>query len=190
MDISTITVDDFKDQFFRDFPYLPVYSGTELYNTGDVVYYETTKLFYKAKQDGITGIAPTDATKWERISGNTLDYILDKDIANAFTEADITFNQSLFGEDAQVKIGFLYLSAHFLCNDIRAAKGGINSTAMMPMTGRSVGSVSESYGIPETYLKNPVYAFYTSSAYGLKFLAMALPAMVGNMSAVAGSTLP
>lgn len=48
------TVQGFKDLFFRDFPYLPVWDNTETYNTGNEVYYETTKLFYRALNDGVT----------------------------------------------------------------------------------------------------------------------------------------
>ena len=46
MDLSTITVDDFKALFTRDFPYLNEYDNAELYNAGERIYYTTTKLFY------------------------------------------------------------------------------------------------------------------------------------------------
>jgi hypothetical protein len=53
-----------------------------------------------------------------------------------------------------------------------------------------VGNVSESYSIPHAYMDNPVYSFYTQSAYGLKYLSLVLPGIVGNVVAVGGATQP
>lgn len=195
MDLNTITVADFKAQFFRDFPYLPVYDNTALYNLGDRVYYPTTKLFYDCAKDGVMGVLPTTVTNpisWSRTEPQPSidDYVLDQDITNAMAEAKVLFNQGLFGTADQIKLGFLYLTAHFLCNDLKASRMGILATAYFPLQSRSVGSVSESYGIPKSYLDNPIYSFYTGSAYGLKYLAMVLPKLVGNMMGIPGRVQP
>jgi hypothetical protein len=133
---------------------------------------------------------PTVTANWDIVSDNVDNYVLDADIEKAFNEAKITFNQSLFSSEENVKIGFLYLTAHYLVNDLRAALKGLSGTAAFPLQSRSVGSVSESYGIPEMYLKNPVYSFYTQSAYGLKYLNLILPQLVGNVVSVMGATRP
>jgi len=194
MDLSTITVDDFKAQFRRDFPYLPVYDNAELYNTGNRVYYPTTKLFYDCLADGVTGIPPSppvDPAKWVKVIDDVDNYIQDQDITNAFAEAMLVFNQGLIqGTDAQVKLVFLYLAAHYLVNDIRAAQRGINGIGAFMVTSRSVGNVAESYGIPQAYLNDPLLAFYTQSTYGLKYLSLILPKLVGNVGVVWGGTLP
>ncbi len=195
MDLNTITVADFKAQFPRNFPYLSAitYDPSAIYNAGVEVYYPTSLLFYTCQIDGTTGVAPTSVTDpvtWVKKIDDVLNYVSDQDIQNAFAEAQIVFNQALFGTDAEIKLGYLYLTAHFLCNDLLAAQSGIAGTGAMPVTGRTVGSVSESYGIPQVYLDNPIYAFYITSRYGLKFLSMALPGMVGNMFAVCARTNP
>lgn len=190
MDLSTITVDDFKSLFRRDFPYLNEYDNTELYNSGDRVYYATTKLFYDCTVNGTTGVLPTDTNNWTQVSDDIDNYILDEDIEKAFGEAKISFNQSLFTSDENITIGYLYLTAHYLVNDIRAASRGISGVAAFPLQSRSVGSVSESYGVPEVYLKNPVYSFYTQSPYGLKYLNLILPLLVGNIMGICGGTRP
>lgn len=190
MDLSTITVADFKALFRRDFPYLPNYDNTELYNSGDRVYYETTKLFYDCKVNGTTGILPTVTANWDVVSDSIDNYILDEDIEKAFDEAQITFNQALFTSDKNIEIGYLYLTAHYLVNDIRASKGGIEAFGSFTVTSRSVGNVSESYGVPDAYMRDPVYAFYTQSPYGLKYLNMILPRLVGNIGIVCGWTNP
>lgn len=188
MDLSTITVDDFKALFTRDFPYLNEYDNAELYNAGERIYYTTTKLFYDCTVNGTTGILPTEVSNWDIATDEVENYILDSDIEKAFNEALISFNQSLFTSDKNIQIGFLYLTAHYLVNDIRASQKGISGTGSFPVASRSVGSVSETYGIPASYLSNPNFSFYTQSAYGLKYLNMVLPMLVGNVVSVQGST--
>lgn len=193
LDLTTITVADFKAQFPRDFPYFSsiAYNPSAVYNTGDEAWYITNNLFYQALADGITGITPgTDPTKWIKYADTINNWIQDSDINSAFLEAQIVCNQALFQTDAQNKIGYLYLTAHFLCNDIKAALAGVNSSGGFPVASRSVGSVSESYTIPEAYTQNPILAMYTQSSYGMKYLAMILPAITGNMKAVWGGSLP
>lgn len=190
MDLSTITVADFKALFRRDFPYLPEYDDTELYNAGDRVYLTSTKLFYDCIVNGTTGVTPTDASPWALVADSIDNYVLDEDITKAFAEAKIGLNQSLFTSDENIEIGYLYLTAHYLVNDIRAAVSGLSGTGDFTLSSRSVGNVSESYSIPQAYLDNPIYQFYTKSPYGLKYLALVLPLLVGNIGTVAGATSP
>ncbi len=191
MDLSTITVADFKAHFRRDFPYLPEYDNAKLYNAGSRVYYSPTELFYDCKANGTTGTLPTDAAAWDVVADDDIDnYILDEDIEKAFSEAKIGLNQTLFSSDENITLGYLYLTAHYLVNDIRASIGGLAGKGVFALTSRSVGNVSESYGIPQAYLDNPIYQFFTQSPYGLKYLALVLPNLVGNIGHVAGATSP
>lgn len=189
MDVTTITVADFQAKFFRDFPYLNIYSSTTTYNAGTTVYFGV--LFYTAIQNGLLNILPgSDATKWQLVAGQVNDFVLPQDIENAFLEAEAIFNDALFNGDATVKLAYLYLTAHYLVNDLRTATQGIESSGNFPVSSRSVGSMSESYEIPETYSKNPQLAFFTTSGYGMKFLSLILPNLVGNFGAVCGGTNP
>jgi len=150
VDLNSITVQDFKDYFTRDFPYLP--AGVQ------------------------TNPDPN--------------LVSDNDIEKAFAEAQMMFNQGLFGTDAQVEIGYLYLTAHYLTLDLRAGLSGISGGAQYPVASKSVGSVSESYSIPQEYLDDPYLATYTQTTYGLKYLSFVLPAIRGNVQAVWGGTNP
>lgn len=188
MELSTITTTDFKTLFRRDFPYLPTYDSTKTYNIGDKVYY--SGLFYEAKTDGIINILPTVTASWNKVSDNADNYIQDDDITRAFQEAEISFNQGLFGTDDQIKMGYLYLTAHYLVNDIRTSMQGISSVGEQTVSSRTVGSVSESYSIPDHYVDNPTFAFYTKSGYGLKYLNMVFPRLRGNFGVVDGTTMP
>lgn len=208
MDLTTITVAQFKTQFYRDFPYLNIYSNTQVYNTGSVVYYPNTLLFYSGLMDALRGIAPVaqydhgykyddqstqydkNRKYWQKIDQDISNFIQDQDIENAFAEALIVVNPDLFSTDASATLGFLYMAAHFLCNDAMAAVGGLSGTGRFPVAARTVGSVSETYQIPDVYKESPLLAAFTNSAYGLKYLTMVLPRLSGNMTAVYGGTNP
>lgn len=191
MDLDTITITDFKTLFARDFPYLPEWSSTKLYNSGNVVYYSTTELFYQANQNGVPlATLPTDSQYWDAYSDDIYNYVLDADITKAFGEAQVNLNQALFSSDAQIQRGYLYLTAHYLCMDIRGAKKGLESTPEFIVGSRSVGSVSESYIVPDAYKDNPFISYLAKTSYGQKYLSLILPLMIGNFGVVAGGSRP
>lgn len=191
MDLNTITIADFKVQFRRDFPYLPVYDNAKLYNAGTRVYYPSTDLFYDCKVNGTTSTLPTDTTKWAVVSGvSVYDYVADEDITRAFGEAAVNFNQALWGDDTSIKLGYLYLTAHYMVQDLRAGAGGVAATPSFLLTSKSVGNVSESYGIPQRYMDSPQFSYLATTPYGLKYLSLVVSRLVGNVVAVAGGTNP
>ena len=187
------TVQGFKDLFFRDFPYLAVWDNTETYNTGNEVYYETTKLFYRALNDGVTS-TPDTVADWEKYEDDTENYILDADITKAFMEAQMSFNESIApntqGGCDEILHTFYYLTAHYLVKDIQASQKGVNSNGEYAIQSKSAGNVSVSYDIPEIYKNNPMLNFYTTTAYGVKYLNLVYPQTVGNVFAVNGATQP
>lgn len=184
-----ITIEDFKAYFYRDFPYLPVYKETETYNTGDEVYYETTKKFYKALSDGVTAL-PIDSTYWEVVTDDLYNYVLDMDITRAIGEMSAMFPADRFKTNESIRLGELYLTAHCLINDIRTSNSGLSSQFPFPLQSKSVGSISQSYGIPRRFLDREIYTFYITSQYGLKYLALVIPRMVGNIGIAWGATTP
>lgn len=150
LDITEITVDDFKNHFVRDFPYAPINVSIQ--------------------------------------DSNALKYVFDEDIEKAFKEAQISFNQNLFSTDDAIEIGYLYLSAHYLVTDLRRSISGLNSTPEYLVASRGVGSVSEAYSLPQEFLTNPAYSFFMSSGYGQKYIALILPALVGNVCVIEGKS--
>jgi len=187
MNLDDITIQDFKNQFFRDFPYLNIWDNTKTYNIGNVVYYSITELFYKCKTNGTTSI-PTTTENWDWIEDNIYNYILDIDITKAQTEAKSLFNQSLFSTESEIKLAFNYITAHFLAIDIRRSGEGINSKGEYLTNSQSVGSVSESKSIPTSISENPYFNIFTSTGYGQKYIGLVLPRLIGRISVVAGAT--
>jgi hypothetical protein len=183
--MSQICVADFKIQFPRFNPtYLPVYIPTNLYANGDIVYYNGA--FYQCiVASGVTSTLPTNTTDWTSYSDSVLNYTQDSDILTAMLEADINFNISLFPNVETQNLVFLYLTAFYLTLDFRNASGG-NYAGIT--TSKSVGSVSEGYSIPQWVMKSPTMSIYASNGYGLKYLSLIYPYMIGNVILVNGAT--
>lgn len=175
------TVEDFKAQFPRFQPvYLPVYTEGKTYFSGDIVYYN--ELFYQVIVDNTTEL-PTVTTDWKLINQDVLNYVRDEDIQNAMLEASINFNENLFDDD-QAKMIFLYLTAYYLTYDLQNASGVVQTGVI---TSKSVGSISQSYGIPTWVLQDKVLGAYASNGYGLKYLSLLRPYLIGNVMFIEGA---
>lgn len=188
IDVTTLLPADFKAQFTRDFPYLITWDVLTTYNTGKIVYYAANGLFYQCLTNLTLSDPTSDSINWAEYSDDVNNYVQDNDITNAFVEAQQMFNNGLFDTDQFIKLGYFYLTAHFMTLDLRTAFQGVQSRGEHIVTSRGVGSVSESYDIPQRYKDDPILVFYTKTGYGLKYLNMILPKLVGNISIAAGTT--
>lgn len=127
---------------------------------------------------------PTEYEESEKFN-----YILDEDIEKSMGEMKALLPVSVF-EDEVLEIAQMYLTAHCLVGDIRRSNQGLASNFTFPLQSRSVGSVSESYGIPQKFLSSPSYAYYITTDYGLKYFALLYPRTRGHVQTVTGWTLP
>lgn len=177
MSLDNITVEDFKAQFSRDFPYLPEYDYGKVYFKDDIVYCNGN--FYQSKQDENTDIPPSQ--NWQLYNGNIANYVCDSDILRAFVEAKQNFNTSFFTNCESLKMVFLYLTAHYLVIDMTNAMNpfGLGFTGLTQS--KSVGSVSESYGIPQWVLNDAKLGLYAQTGYGRKYLSLIQPYLTGNI---------
>ena len=306
-DINSITANDFKVFFYRDFSYLPVWIQGKTYKTGEIVFYTTDETFYTSLVDDNT-TTPTEGTDWTvNVKLKPSDYVLDADIEKAFCEAQVNFNQGIFSyaEDAlslgtvsggggtdmsgatyfdgagatlansklttidltdnltdifevgqttpsvilpgdlqvtlndveydltgmnfsiltqqyiyniakllqenlkAVKVltdentlifsptkiqplqqAYLYLTAHYLVKDIQMATTGVSGSTEGMLTAKSVGNVSISQEIPDTYKNSPFLSYLYETPYGKKYLSLSISKTVGYMNVVEGATLP
>ena len=170
--ISNVTVEYFKTVFTRDFPYLPEYVYGKTYFIGDIVYYGDS--FYKSLKDNNTA-EPTNTTNWAITNENIANYITDTDINRAFSEAKGSFNPELFSDCNTAQLYFCYLAAHYLVMDINNAENALSMGFNGMVASKSVGSVSESYGIPQWVMNNPQYALLAQTGYGRKYLLHTFP---------------
>jgi len=114
--------------------------------------------------------------------------ITDKEINRALLEAKSVINESLIDDNDQLKICFYYLTAHFACLNTRM--GGVNSVGQNIIMSESAEGVSANYAIPEAFIKNPVWAAYTKTEYGYRYLSLIYPYTVGNIVSIEGATTP
>ena len=177
IDIKDITTDEFKALFGRDFHYLPVWQFGKAYFTNDIVFYEGN--FYASKVDGNTDQPPSE--NWELYNDHIENYISDTDIQKAFSEARINFNQNLFSTCEEIKIAFCYLTAHYLVIDLNNANNPFALGSMGITQSKSVGSVSESYGIPQWIMNDKNLSLYAQTGYGRKYLSLIIPRLTGNI---------
>lgn len=137
------SIQDFKDLFFRDFPY---------------------------------GVNPEEN-------------VLDQDIANAFRQTNVTINQGYFPDQDTYTLYYLYLSAHFLVLSlITSSLGVLGSGFNYAESSKSVGSVSQSFSIPQKFLDNPVLGSYMQTRYGSMYLQYLLPQLNGQIFIAYGRT--
>lgn len=174
-----ITVQQFKDFFSRDFPYLPIWEEEKIYFTGDIVYSEPN--FYQSLIDGNTAVL-SDAEAWKPIKSDIDAYLSDSDIQKAINEANMGLNASLF-DDNQTEdyigdrnLALMYLTAFYLVMDIKNSSAGLSSNGYASfVSSKSVGSVSESYGVPSWVNNDPMLSIYMDNGYGKKYVSMMLP---------------
>lgn len=116
--------------------------------------------------------------------------VTDADIEKAFGQTNININPGLFADQAQYNIGYLLLAAHYLVVDLRMASQGINGQSNWLETSKSVGSVSQSFSVPQRIMDNPYLAALSKTNYGAKYLELILPQLAGAVFHTAGRTLP
>ena len=182
-----ITVEDFKAQFARNFPYLPLWDSEKTYFEGDEVYVSPN--FYQSLIDNNTS-AVTDTGKWLVINDSVDNYVSDADIERAKIEAIASFNTELYSSEEIGRLIFLYLWAFYLAYDLSLAQGGAYGSVTFPVTDVTVGSVHEGYYVPKAYLEDPILGFYARNGFGLKYLNLVYAKTIGNVKVVAGWSLP
>lgn len=170
---ETVTIEQFKEYYARDFSFLPVFNPLKTYWKDDIVYW-TDENFYKSLSDDNTS-EPSDTENWKKVKGNIYDYVTDSDLMKAFAQA-LANSSTRFGKDCQEKIMiFLHLWAFYLVMDAQNAATGLGSSYGGLVASKSVDGVSESYNFPTWMTDSPMYSLFSSNGYGLKYLSLILP---------------
>ncbi len=116
--------------------------------------------------------------------------VQDNDITVAMQDALAFCNQGLFADQNAFNLGFLLLSAHYLVMNLRASTQGLNGNYPFLLQSKGVGSVSSSAAISQRLLDNPIFADFSKTNYGHKYLMLILPNLTGAMFTVCRSTEP
>lgn len=172
---QTVTVQQFKDYFFRDFPYVPYYKEDVAYAIGNEVYYNNK--FYQSLIDD-NSTTPAVGEEWKLVSDDILNYVTDQDIKKAMSQAIINANER-FGSTDEERINiYLHLVAFYLVIDLKNSSSGVNSPYLGVIASKSVGNVSQSYTIPTFMTDSPMYSLYAQNGYGVKYMSLIAPYLV------------
>ena len=121
--------------------------------------------------------------------GQGLNTVIDQDIENAFSRASANINEGIFDTQSDFTLGYLLLSAHQLVTALRASSQGVQGAYNFLDASKSVGSVNESFAIPQRILDNPNFSMLAKTTYGAMYLEMVLPRIIGQIFPVEGGTL-
>lgn len=116
--------------------------------------------------------------------------VTDTDINGALADADINMNESNFPTQISFTRGYLFLSAHCLCQTILASVEGLASQNSWLTNSKSVHDVSQDFYIPERIKEDAFLASLSTTTYGLKYLQMIMPYLVGHVAALYRVTNP
>jgi hypothetical protein len=119
-----------------------------------------------------------------------LDFVLTSDIQKALNRTALMINEALAPDQAFFTEIYLLLSAHNMVMSLRVSSQGVGSQPEWLRVGKSAGSVSESFQIPERFVQNPQLALLQRTGYGQEYLELILPNLIGQISWVPGRTLP
>lgn len=124
------------------------------------------------------------------VFGSGEEEVSDADIARAMAEADMSYNEDVFDDENTKKMIFYYLTAYYLVVDINNAntQGASNNGGLL--TYRQVRNVSESFKVPKWVEENPMLSMFAQNGYGLKYLTLIYPYLIGRVGIVPGATLP
>ena len=105
--------------------------------------------------------------------------VTDTDIANAFQNANNEVCQSVWGTQSMFTQAYLFVAAHFLVLNLRDSSAGLNGQASWLQASKGVGSVSESFSIPQRILDNPSWTLLSKTTYGMRYLDMLMIQSIG-----------
>ena len=116
--------------------------------------------------------------------------ITDADIANACVETNNEISQEVWESQAAYTQAYLFLTAHFLSMDLRAASQGVQGTGRGSQVSKGVGPISGGFALPQRVIDSPSWAAYMQTTYGKRYLDMLIPRSAGSCFSVPGSTQP
>lgn len=116
--------------------------------------------------------------------------VTDVDIQGAIQDAAFNINECLFEDQASFTRAFNYLAAHNLVETILASVEGLASQYSWLTAAKSVGGINQSFQIPEMIAQDPFLASLSTTRYGLSYLRIVLPYLVGHTMALPRITNP
>lgn len=219
------TIDQFKGQFFRDFPFaVPAYGAQAVASIGGGAVVAVTLLntgFDYSVAPTVTIAAPVSGVQATAtalydngvITGFTIvlagsgytsapevvitpaqgdgddtqtDKVQNRDITAAIETAAFNINQGLARTQSQYTKIYNLLAAHYLVTNIFNSSLGLGGATAGDWVRQAmnVADLGQTLGIPDRVMKSPLLSLLSKSTYGLQYLSIVAPQLVGNARAV------
>ena len=117
-------------------------------------------------------------------------FVRDKDILKGFRQANTAVNINLFMSQSAWMDGFMLMSAHQMVENRANSSQGVQGQYNWIQQSKGALGVSESFQLPEMFLKNPTFAGWAKTTYGSKYLRMIIPLLAGPATSAFGQTKP
>ena len=114
--------------------------------------------------------------------------VLATDIGNALIQTNMTINPAMWPDQGSYTFGYLLLAAHFMVLSLRASSQGLNGQWNWAQAGKSVGSLNETFEIPQRIKDNPDFMAYYKTNYGAQYMNLLWPQLCGQMFQIQGRT--
>lgn len=131
--------------------------------------------------------------------------IMDSDISNGLNLASSVYNPELFSTvpigiapniTSEAVLAYCYAAAHFVVSSVQSVGGlgkkgrGVRSQGEGMTGNKSAGGLSLSMEWPSSIKDSPMLFQMTRTTYGMQYLQILAPLLVGNVSAVWGERGP
>lgn len=117
--------------------------------------------------------------------------VTDFDIVNAFLAVEaFGAPQQLFATQDSYSTAYNLLAAHFMVTSFLASSQGVMGKPAWLTASKSVGPISESFQIPERVQKSVTFSRFSATTYGVRFLEIIAPRLVGNLVTFYRETAP
>lgn len=133
----------------------------------------------------------------EFVFGSQREMVTDNDVQRALNLGEMLYNDGLWDSDTQKETAFGYVSAHFLelniknSGGLKGLNGGLRTVGNGPISAKSVGPTSLTYALPESITNDRILSGLMKTEFGMTYLQLITPRMVGNMVALGGDqTMP
>lgn len=170
----TLTIQEFKDYFIRDFDYnaYSAWSVSTPYIVNNEVYDISNYLVYKCLADN-TGLQPkNNPPQWQNLNIDVKNFILDTDIQKAIDPALASSPYVIENCIPDINIqkkAYLLLSAHYLYIQSSNLSGSISQGFI---TSASAEGLSRSFQIPNFFNNDESKFYYSQSKYGLEYMQL------------------
>lgn len=119
-----------------------------------------------------------------------LSKVRDVDIDGALQDAHYNVGECLFDTQTNWSRAYGYAAAHNLVQRLLASGEGIYSQFSWLTSQKSVGGVQQSFVIPDKIKDDPFLSMYSTTRYGMMYLQIIAPLLIGNMWSTHRETLP